>query len=71
MLVGAGLLWVLPIYIANEQGKAKNRNGIAWGLFLGWIGVLALALLPAEGVWRNAQGEVVPSRSYSATRQEP
>jgi uncharacterized membrane protein HdeD (DUF308 family) len=40
------VFWVLPVYIAVQQGKAKNRNGWAWGLLLGWLGVVALALLP-------------------------
>ena len=45
-LFGIGILWVLPVYIAYQQGKAKNRLGLAWGLLLGWIGVLCLAALP-------------------------
>jgi hypothetical protein len=40
------VLWVVPGYICYEQGKTKHRLGLAWGL-LGWLGVLALAVLPA------------------------
>ena len=47
ILLFAAVAWVLPMYIAVQQGKAKNRNGWAWGLVFGWIGVFALALLPA------------------------
>jgi hypothetical protein len=41
------ILWVVPCYICYEQGKPKHRRGLAWGLCLGWLGVLALAVLPA------------------------
>ncbi len=41
------ILWVVPCYICHEQGKPKHRRGLAWGVCLGWIGVLALAALPA------------------------
>lgn len=46
-LVGAVVLWIVPIFVANAQGKAKNRAGIWYGLLLGWLGVIVLALLPA------------------------
>ena len=41
------VLWIVPMYICYEQGKPKHRRGLAWGFCLGWIGVLALAVLPA------------------------
>ena len=34
------------MYIAYQQGLAKNRYGFWWGLCLGWLGVIALAFLP-------------------------
>ena len=40
------LLWIVAIYLANEIGKPKNRKGFWWGFWLGWIGVIAVALLP-------------------------
>jgi len=46
-LIGIAILWVVPCYICWQQGKAKNRLGLAWGVCLGWLGVLALAVLPA------------------------
>ena len=46
LLLFALIFWALPLYVAYEQGKAKNRVGLAWGL-LGWLGVLALAALPS------------------------
>jgi predicted RNA-binding Zn-ribbon protein involved in translation (DUF1610 family) len=45
VLTGAVILWVVPIFVARSQGRAKNRSGIAYGFFLGWLGVLILALL--------------------------
>jgi hypothetical protein len=38
---------VVPVVIANEIGKSKHRNGLAYGLLLGWLGVLILLVLPA------------------------
>ena len=46
LLIIVGIIWILPCYIAWEQGKQKHRLGLAWGLCLGWLGVIALALLP-------------------------
>lgn len=51
LVIGAIILWIVPIFVANSIGKAKNRSGVAYGLFLGWIGVIILALLaPAEPI---------------------
>lgn len=52
LLVLALLLWVLPMFIAYKQGVAKHRLGLAYGLCLGWIGVIILALLPAAEPYR-------------------
>ena len=40
------ILWIIPIPIAISQGRSKDRAGLAYGLFLGWIGVIILAVLP-------------------------
>jgi hypothetical protein len=50
-----GLLWILPIYVAHQIGAPKHRAGFAWGLFLGWFGVLVVALLPARQNVRPAE----------------
>jgi hypothetical protein len=47
LAVGAVVLWIVPIFVACSQGRAKNRSGIWYGLLLGWLGVIVLALLPA------------------------
>lgn len=47
ILIGAIVLWIVPLFVANSIGKSKRRAGLIYGLFLGWIGVLILAILPA------------------------
>jgi len=37
--------WGLPILICWNLGQSRNRTGWAWGLLLGWLGVLILALM--------------------------
>jgi len=46
LIVGAVIFWIVPIFVAVSQGRAKDRAGFAYGLFLGWLGVIILALLP-------------------------
>lgn len=45
-LVFAIILWVVPIFVAKSIGDAKGRYGVAYGLLLGWIGVLVVYMLP-------------------------
>ena len=48
-LLFAAIFWVAPIVAGHKIGAGKNRAGWAWGLLLGWIGVLIVALLgPAK-----------------------
>jgi hypothetical protein len=46
LILGAIILWVVPIFVTVSMGRAKNREGWAYGVFLGWLGVIILALLP-------------------------
>jgi hypothetical protein len=46
VLVAVTVLWILPVWVCVAQGDVRNRNGWAWGLLLGWIGVLMIFLLP-------------------------
>jgi hypothetical protein len=49
VLIGGLLFWVIiPIFVGHAIGKPKNRAGWLWGFFLGWIGVIVVALLPAK-----------------------
>ncbi len=47
VLVAAIILWIIPTFTAHALGKPRRRAGAAYGLFLGWLGVIILALLPA------------------------
>jgi len=46
IVIGAIILWIVPIFVTQSQGKAKDREGWLYGVFLGWLGVLTLAVLP-------------------------
>lgn len=58
ILFGAAVLWIVPIFVAHAIGKPKQRSGFLYGFFLGWIGVIILALLPASSrVTTGASGQ--------------
>ena len=42
------LIWGVAIYAAKQIGKNRNfkneNSPLLWGIFLGWIGVLIVAL---------------------------
>jgi Protein of unknown function (DUF2510) len=40
--------WVLPIIVGQMIGGRKNRKGWAYGLLLGWLGVLIVAVRDAK-----------------------
>lgn len=46
IVVGAVILWVVPIFVAHAIGKPKHRSGALYGFFLGWLGVLVIAVMP-------------------------
>jgi hypothetical protein len=68
-LVIVAIFWVAPILVGHAIGKPKGRAGWAWGLFLGWLGVIIVALLsPARDVAgrfnkRECTVSVRPARS--------
>lgn len=41
-------VWGLPILICVSLGRTRDRTGWMWGLFLGWLGVLILAIMRAR-----------------------
>ena len=55
-VIFGGIFWVIPLFVAVSQGKAKERWGFGYGFCLGWLGVLILAVLPP------ADRSVRPSR---------
>jgi hypothetical protein len=38
------VFYVVPVLLTWWMGRRKQRSGIWWGLLLGWLGVLLLAL---------------------------
>ena len=44
-LIFIGIFWIAPIFVGHKIGSPKNRAGWAWGLFLGWLGVIIVACL--------------------------
>ena len=61
-------LWVAPVFVAHSIGKPKNREGWLYGLALGWIGVLVLALRP-PAQWSPAR--VPPPRRINGMVPAP
>jgi len=47
VVVAAIILWIVPTFVAQAIGKPLRRSGAAYGLLLGWLGVVILVLLPA------------------------
>jgi hypothetical protein len=45
-LVFIAVFSLLPIYVGHRIGEPKGRMGWLWGLLLGWIGVIIVAVLP-------------------------
>jgi hypothetical protein len=45
VIVFIAVFWIAPIFVAHKLGAPKNRAGWAWGLLLGWIGVVIVAWL--------------------------
>ena len=46
LLLLAVVFWIIPLFVTRAQGKPKKRDGVWYGIFLGWLGVLVLAVLP-------------------------
>jgi hypothetical protein len=44
-LIFIALFAIAPIFVGHHLGKSKNRAGWAWGLLLGWLGVIIVACL--------------------------
>ncbi len=51
------VLWVVPIFVGAAIGKPKRRSGAVYGLLLGWLGVVILAVLPPAADRSGRTGE--------------
>jgi hypothetical protein len=49
--------WVAPIVVGHRIGTRKNRAGWAWGLLLGWVGVIIVACLSNKNAEHTALSE--------------
>jgi threonine/homoserine efflux transporter RhtA len=67
LLLWAAVFWVAPIVVAKKLGERKGRESAwVWGLLIGWLGVIVVALLSDKTeqdisnapVWAQA-GQVV------------
>ena len=67
ILIFAAIFWLIPIFVAHAIGKSKHRAGVLYGLFLGWLGVIIVALLPAKKAMTLAELE---KRKRSFTPQQ-
>lgn len=48
VLIVIAIVWVAPIFVAASVGNPKGRAGWLYGILLGWLGVLLVALLPPK-----------------------
>lgn len=46
LLIWIVILWIVPVFVGHAIGKSKGRAGLLYGLFLGWLGVIIVAILP-------------------------
>lgn len=48
LAVASFFLWILPVVVASAVGHHKGRLalGVVLGIFLGWIGVIIIAVIP-------------------------
>jgi hypothetical protein len=60
-VVFLAIFWIAPIFVGHVIGKPKGRAGWAWGLLLGWLGVIIVALLSPK---RDIASEVQSARMY-------
>jgi hypothetical protein len=48
-VLSVAIFCILPTIAGHFIGEGKNRAGWAWGLLLGWLGVIILVLLKPKG----------------------
>ena len=66
LLFFAAIFWVAPIFVGHKLGTPKNRAGWAWGLLLGWIGVLIVACLSDK----NPQSVTLSAKQHELAELE-
>lgn len=66
------IAWVLPFFVARRIGVRKGRRWFWYALFLGWLGVLILALLGPTRLAQSSSTYHVPpevARRQAAQRK--
>jgi hypothetical protein len=54
-LIFIAVFWVAPVFVGLMIGQPKKRAGWAWGLLLGWLGVIIVACLSEKKPQVTAQ----------------
>lgn len=50
------VLWIVSVVVAARLGRRKHRRGVVYGVFLSWIGVALLLLLPSGHPHEDVRG---------------
>jgi len=70
------IFWLAPIAVGTAIGRGKHRAGWAWGLLLGWLGVIILVILPPgkaltlERLDELKDKDIISKRQYEQKRAE-
>jgi hypothetical protein len=48
--------WIASVRVAAWLGRRKHRRGVVYGVFLSWVGVLVLLLLPSGHPHEDVRG---------------
>jgi hypothetical protein len=69
-LVFIGIFWIAPIFVGHIVGSPKNRAGWAWGLLLGWLGVIIVACLSNKAPQITAQDVALTEKQREVAQLE-
>jgi hypothetical protein len=65
------LFWAAAVFVGHKIGEPKGRTGWAWGLLLGWIGVVILACLGPSDEAQHRSFRLTSSASGSTAVPAP
>jgi hypothetical protein len=64
------VFWIAPVLVAHKIGAPKNRAGWAWGLLLGWVGVIVVATLSDKHPKATAQDIALTAKQHEVKELE-
>lgn len=70
MLIFIAIFWIAPIFVGQKIGAPKNRAGWAWGLVLGWLGVIIVAVLSNKNPQIAAQDSALTAKQREVQQLE-